>query len=180
MSRVTFQNLCHQHVTALEEALLEASHQGEEAAKLRIEARQQADQVVDDLEQQLQEVRQGSLSLAQDVVEARAALLQAVVAAALIKKGVQKRDAEAAAILALRMDVIRRYDLITPPGLDKFEQDIILKRIPAHMNASLAAVLRKTRGVCGAQTPRTVLISGAPIRKRHSLYSSFFMYTFVV
>ena len=67
-----------------------------------------------------------------------------------------------------------------PAGLDKFEQDIILKRIPAHMNASLAAVLRKTRGVCGAQTPRTVLISGAPIRKRHSLYSSFFMYTFVV
>jgi len=127
-------------------------------------------------------VRQGSVSLAQDVDEARAALLQAVVAAALIKpeKGVQKRDAEAAAILALRMDVIRRYDLITPAGLDKFEQDIILKRIPAHMNASLAAVLRKTRGVCGAQTPRTVLISGAPIRKRHSLYSSFFMYTFVV
>ena len=73
---LTFQKFCHQHVTALEEALLEASQQGEEAGKLRDEARQQADQVADDLERQLQEVRQGSVSLAQDVDEARAALLQ--------------------------------------------------------------------------------------------------------
>ena len=92
----------------------------------------------------------------------------------------QKREVEAAAILALRTDVIRRNDLITPVGLDKFEQEIILKHIPAHMNADLAAILRKMRGVCGAQTPRTVLISGEPIRKRCSLYNSFFMYTLVV
>jgi len=82
----------------------------------------------------------------------------AVVAGVLIKKFTPQRTVRGAAVFAMRMDVILKYDLSTPAGMDKFAQEIILQRTPAHMNADFTAMpAGDARDVLNADTEKLEL-----------------------